>query len=209
MADIEARLDEAALIARGQRGDLAAFDRLVNLHAARVFNLAYRMLGSRQDAEDAAQEAFLRAFSGLPKFRRGAAFSTWIHRITVNICLDELKRRRNRPQPISSLYGARDGDAPDPMDCLSAQKNSEDPAEIVARRAEHEEVEKALASLPAQQRAVAVMCDMEGLTYEEAAAALNTGIGTIKSRLHRARQRLRQLLAPPGEQTAKKCSQKR
>ena len=200
MADAEARLDEAALIARCQGGDAAAFDLLVNLHASRVYNLAYRMLGCQQDAEDAAQEAFLRAFTAMRKFRHGASFSTWIYRITVNVCLDEIKRRRGRPQPVSTLYPESADARSDLTEQLSA--GGEDPAEIAEQRARRREVEQALAALPAHQRAVAVMCDVEGLTYEEAAAALNTGVGTVKSRLHRARQRLRQLLAPPEEQSA-------
>jgi RNA polymerase sigma-70 factor (ECF subfamily) len=198
MADVEARLDEAALIDRCRKGDSAAFDCLVSAHAPRVFNLAYRMLGSRQDAEDAAQEAFLRAYSSLGKFRQGAKFSTWLHRITVNVCLDELKRRGSRPQPFSSLQDEQRGNPAEPTEILCPAGSGQDPAEIAVRRAEQEEIEQALFSLPAHQRAVVVMCDIEGLTYEEAAEALNTGVGTVKSRLHRARERLRQLLAPKG-----------
>ncbi|NIM04566.1 MAG: sigma-70 family RNA polymerase sigma factor [Armatimonadetes bacterium] len=198
MADVEARLDEAALIIRCCEGDAGAFDLLVGAHASRVFNLAYRMLGSQQDAEDAAQEAFLRAFSALKKFRQGAKFSTWIHRITVNVCLDELKRRRSRPQPLTSLYGEREGNPSNPAELSAANPAATDPAEIVTRQAEQQEVQRALASLPPHQRAVVAMCDIEGLTYEEAAAALNVGVGTIKSRLHRAREKLRQLLVPTG-----------
>ncbi len=204
MVDAEARLEEAALIARCQQGDARAFDTLVNLHAPRVFNLAYRILGSRTDAEDAAQEAFLRAFSALGRFRQGAAFSTWLHRITLNICLDELKRRRARPQPITSLPPPGADDDPNLEELASVGSAQEDPQEILQRRAAQAEVEQALASLPPDQKALVVMCDVEGFSYEEAAAALNTGLGTVKSRLHRARRRLRQLLAPQVELKGKK-----
>ena len=197
MADVEARLEEAALIARCQRGDAAAFDALVRTHAHRVFNLAYRMLGSQQDAEDAAQEAFLRALSAIRRFRRGAAFSTWLHRITFNICLDELKHRRNRPQPFTSLFTGQGEAHANPCPGFPELASAgQDPEEIVVRRAAQKEVQQALAALPADHRALVVMCDVEGFSYQEAAAALNTRVGTVKSRLHRARQRLRQLLAP-------------
>jgi RNA polymerase sigma-70 factor, ECF subfamily len=201
MADVKARLQEADLISRCQRGDLAAFDRLVNLHADRVFNLTYRMLACRADAEDAAQEAFLRAYTGLRRFRRGAAFSTWLYRIAINVCLDELKRRHNRPQPFTALQH-EDDIAGAGLEELAATTAADDPVEIVSAHAEKAAVEQALADLPDDQRAVVVMCDLEELTYEEAAVALSTNVGTIKSRLHRARHRLRELLSPNREQLA-------
>jgi len=195
MAEVEARLEETTLIGRCQQGDLAAFDELVSIHASRVFNLAYRMLGSQQDAEDAAQEAFLRAFSALRQFRRGATFSTWLYRITVNTCLDELKRRKRRPQPFTSVYGEFEEESENQQAAASPTPfDQQDPEELLTRRLEQEQVQRALAILPTNHRAVVVMCDIEGLSYEEAAAALKTGLGTVKSRLHRARQRLKELL---------------
>jgi len=200
MAEVDIRRSEVDLIVRSQHGDLSAFDSLVNIHASRVFNIAYRMLGSRQDAEDAAQDAFLKAFSAIKKFRKGSTFSTWLYRITTNVCLDELKRRPRRPRPISSLTNSEKGeDSEDFIDKITAPAQGQDPSDIVVERAAQQKVEAALANLPDQQRAVIVMCDIEELSYEEAAKALDVSVGTIKSRLHRARQRLKQLLDPKRE----------
>ena len=203
MADVRVESQEAELILRCQQGDVTAFDLLIAAHASRVYNVAYRMLGCQQDAEDAAQEAFLRAFGSIGKFRRGSTFATWLYRITTNVCLDELKRRPNRPQAFAGLVGDADATG-DFEDLLLSDASRQDPAQLIEQHACQQEVEQALATLPDHQRAVVVMCDVEGLSYEETATVLATEVGTVKSRLHRARQRLRQLLAPGREQLEQK-----
>jgi RNA polymerase sigma-70 factor, ECF subfamily len=200
MTGVEARIDETALIARCQKGDLTAFDTLINANASRIYSLTYRMLGTEYDAEDAAQEAFLRAFSALSKFRRGATFSTWLYRIAVNVCLDEIRHRRGRPQTFSSLLTPDDATGADPSEeSLLSIPADDEPSQIIDRQAQKQDIEKALAALPDQQRIVVILCDIDDLSYEEAAEALKMNVGTVKSRLHRARLRLRELLSPKGE----------
>jgi RNA polymerase sigma-70 factor (ECF subfamily) len=166
------------------------------------------MLGSAPDAEDAAQEAFVRAFSSIKRFQGKASFATWLHRIAVNVCLDELKRRRGRPQPLSSLISQNDDAGQEREDFLLGDSSASDPQVVLEQRIKQKEVQAALNALPELHRAVVVLCDMEGCSYEEAAAALNTNTGTIKSRLHRARQTLRQILAPSRELSSEKIGQK-
>lgn len=207
MLEAEVKLEEATLITRCQQGDAGAFDRLIAAHSGRVYNLAYRMLGSAPDAEDAAQEAFVRAFSSIKRFRGNASFATWLHRITVNVCLDELKRRRGRPQPLTSFINQNDDPAQEKEDYLLGNSSAADPQVVFEQRLKQKEVQTALNALPELHRAVVVLCDMEGCSYEEAAAALNTNTGTIKSRLHRARQSLRQILAPSKELSSEQVGQ--
>jgi RNA polymerase sigma-70 factor, ECF subfamily len=209
MVEIEATREEADLIRRCQQGEAAAFDRLIAIHANRVYNLAYRLLGSAADAEDASQEAFLRAYASLRRFRGSATFSTWLHRIVLNVCLDELKRRRRRPLPFSSLLsGEKEEARSEPETCLPSEDPASDPQAQLERNCQKTRVQAALNSLPEYFRMAVVLCDMEGYSYEEAAGILNTNVGTVKSRLHRARQRLQQILAPPKELSSPVVSQK-
>lgn len=209
MAHAQAGSDESALLARCREGDLSAFDLLVGAHASKVYNLAYRMLGNAQDAEDAAQDAFLRAFSSIKKFRQNASFSTWMHRIAVNVCLDELKRREKRAEPFSGLNLQQDEGGGLDLGELQPTGEKDDPAECAVARLEQEKVQAALEQLPAQQRAVVIICDLQEFSYEEAAAALETNVGTVKSRLHRARQKLKELLSAGMEQSGEDLGQKR
>jgi len=208
MVEIEVNQEEAALIRRCQQGDSAAFDLLIAAHANRVYNLSYRLLGSAADAEDASQEAFVRAFSSLRRFRGQAAFSTWLHRIALNVCRDELKRRRRRPLPFASLQGENDDSPSEPEDFLLGGDAAADPQALLEKNLRKEQVQAALNALPEYYRLAVVLCDMEGRTYEEAAEILNTNVGTVKSRLHRARQSLQQILAPVKELSSPPVSQK-
>jgi RNA polymerase sigma-70 factor (ECF subfamily) len=180
---------ETALIERCQQGDAAAFDALVQQYSSWVYNLAYRLTGNPDDAEDVAQEAFVRVFKAIRRYRRSAAFSTWLYRVVTNVCLDELKRRGRRPVPMSQS-GDADSDPPEAADPMA------DPAEIAERRERQAVIQRAIASLPRQQRAVLVLCDVQGMSYEEAAEVLGAKVGTVKSRLNRARLALKARLEP-------------
>jgi RNA polymerase sigma-70 factor (ECF subfamily) len=190
----QALAGEDLLIQRCQGGDTTAFDRLVEQHGQWVYNLACRLVGDRDEAQDLAQEAFVRAFTGIKKFRRGSSFSTWLYRVTTNACLDEIQRRRRRPAPASSLGRPRNGYDD------SALADPADPALDVSERAEaaerQEVVRRAIASLPLHHRVPLVLCDLQGCSYEEVAAITDTNIGTVKSRLNRARLALKQILEP-------------
>lgn len=187
--------DEAALIARSQAGDLDAFDTLVARHQAKVYALCLWMLGHPEDAEDAAQTAFVRAFRALPRFRGDSQLGTWLHRIAANVALDTAKRRGRDPRPFSQWGAGDEGDDPS----IHVPDAAPQPAEQIARRERQAVVRRALGELPPNHRAVITLFDIEGRSYEEAAAILGVPMGTVKSRLSRARDALRALLEPHRE----------
>jgi RNA polymerase sigma-70 factor (ECF subfamily) len=185
----EALAAENLLIERCQQGDTFAFDRLVERHGQWVYNLAYRMIGDREEAHDIAQEAFVRAFAAIKGFRRGSSFSTWLYRVTTNACLDEIKRRRRRPAPATSLLSGENlrQDPPDPAPDVAAR------VEAIERR---QLVRRAIACLPLHHRLALVLYELQGCSYEEVAAIMKTNVGTVKSRLNRARLALKEALQP-------------
>lgn len=169
-------LDER-LVEEFRLGRSAAFDELVERHQGRVFAIALRMTGHREDALDVMQEVFLSMLRALPKFRAEARVSTWIHRVTVNASLDLLRRRTRRP--AESLDDRHDV----PVDIAGPHDQA-----IAADRAA--QIRAAVLQLPAEQRAVIVLHDLEDLDYREVAVALDIPLGTVKSRIHRARLEL-------------------
>jgi RNA polymerase sigma-70 factor (ECF subfamily) len=187
--------DERKLIERSREGDIAAFDQLVRKYERSVFNTAYRLSGSYDDASDIAQEAFVRAWNNLKSFRGDAAFSTWLYRIVTNIFLDERKRKKNRQH--RSLEEERD------LDESSVTRQYEDPSPGPQDIAEGEErrriLEQAISSLPDNQKAMVVLYHTQGLAYEEIAEITGLPMGTVKSRLNRARLALRDRLGPVTE----------
>lgn len=188
---------DEALVRRCQRGEWEAFDLLMQQHETKVYNIAYRMLGHPDDASDAAQEVFIRLYHALPKFRGECAFSTWLYRIAVNVCLDAVRRRARQPSVRTSALAAEDEEA-DFMD--NVPDAHPDPEKIVMQKELQRLVHEAIQTLPEPQRAVIVLYDLEGFTYEEMAEILRTSIGTIKSRLNRARLALKAKLEPLMEQ---------
>lgn len=192
--DCRAHPDDTDLIARCRAGDLAAFDTLVERHQNRIFNLCYWMLGNRDEAADAAQDAFIRAYRSLSNFRGDSAFSTWLHRIAVNTALDAASRRKRAPLSYSDVAPGTDDDDESP-DIDSAPAPTEltenEPVFAALRRERHVAVREALARLPEHFRQVLVLFEIEGYAYEEIAEMLQTPLGTVKSRINRARLRLR------------------
>jgi len=182
---------EDRLIARTLAGDLEAYGAIVDRHRTSVFNLAYRMLGSRDRADDVAQDAFLRAYNALRAFDTRRAFLPWILTITANLCRDDLRHRTRFPE--SEL--APESQADDP-------RAHTDPY-IAAEHGEMQAtVHSAIGRLPATQRLVTVLIHLQGLSYEQVSEMLGQPVNTIKSHAHRARFRLRKLLAPHIEEKA-------
>ena len=178
------------LVRRCQQGDRSAFDELVRRHYKRAYALALRMLGNRDDASDAVQQAFIRAYQGLAGYRGGAAFSTWLYRIVVNVCLD--MSRRSKRANAASLSRSPEEEAPEkelPDDRLG-------PAEKALQAARVEAVHKALQHVQPTYRAVLVMYELQGMSYEQIAQALGIPVGTVKSRLNRARAAFAQAFQP-------------
>jgi len=185
--------EDDALARRAQGGDLAAFNVLVARHQDAVYSLARRFLSAPQPAEDAAQEAFLRAYQRLSTFR-GGRFRAWLLQITANVARDELRRRRRRPQV--SLDRARDDPDRPSLDPPDPGRGPEGAAE---NRELGERLERALGELPEEWRMVVLLSDVHGLSYPEISTATGLALGTVKSRLSRARARLRELLTATGE----------
>jgi RNA polymerase sigma-70 factor (ECF subfamily) len=183
-------LDERELIRRCQAGEVAAFEPLVEKYRQRIWRLAYQILRDREEAWDCAQEAFVRAYQSLPAFRGQAGFYTWLFRITVNLATDRHRARGARAralggEPVSEEEWARTAPDPDaPPDALAARAQA------------RERIARALDALPLPARTIIMLSDIEGLTYREIAQVLNCPIGTVMSRLHNARKRLRKLLGP-------------
>jgi RNA polymerase sigma-70 factor (ECF subfamily) len=186
------------LVARAKQGDRAAFDVLVERYTPQVFNIALRITGSREEAEDCVQEAFLRAFSALGRFRGDAAFSTWLYRVAVNVANDAARRLSGAAIPASAL-GGRDGDEEPPeIDRLGnpTQEPPDGPEQSLIAQQRRRIVLEAIRALPEHHRTVIVLYDLQGLSYQEVARAIGARVGTVKSRLNRARLALKERLSP-------------
>lgn len=190
-------LDEL-LVERAKRGDVEAFEQLISQHQKTVYNIAYRLTGNHEDASDVAQEAFIRAYSSLAEFRGDSSFATWLYRIVNNACLDELrKRKRQRVTYIDESVTMDDGE-------MSRQlaDTADGPEQALERVEIQRAVQDSIKSLDDEYRVVLVMRDIQGYSYNEIADALGINLGTVKSRLNRARHALKEkfgsleLLAP-------------
>ncbi|MQA00436.1 MAG: sigma-70 family RNA polymerase sigma factor [Dehalococcoidia bacterium] len=190
MTKVPREVDPAVddLVRRAQASDLAAFNTLVIRHQDAVYSLALRMLGTREAAEDAAQEAFIRAYRRLETYR-GGSFRSWLFSIVANLARDELRRRARRPQV--SLDAARDD--PDRAD-LDPPDTEPLPEARVEQGELRATLEAALGQLPDDWREIVVLSDVHGLAYDEIAHVTGLPLGTVKSRLSRARGRLRDAL---------------
>jgi RNA polymerase sigma-70 factor, ECF subfamily len=178
------------LVVRAQKGDQAALAELITRYERKTYNLAYRLMGNHADASDAAQEALVRVYTRLHNFRGDSAFSTWLFRVVTNTCLDELRRRgRLRHASLDNPLPAEEGALP-----RQTTDEGDGPTERAERREVQAAVRRAINRLPDEYRAVVVMRDLHDLSYHEIAAVLGTSLGTIKSRLHRARQALRLII---------------
>jgi RNA polymerase sigma-70 factor (ECF subfamily) len=183
-------LDDRELVRHCLEGDLSSFDELMRRYEQKVYSLLFHMLGNQDDAADLAQEAFLKVFRALPSFRGEALFSTWLFRIVTNTCLDGRRRAKRRPPDVSlsQLPGATGSGLP-----LEIPDHTNDPQSTYLQLELQAEIQEMLGRLPAAQRIVLVMRDLEGYSYEEISSTLNISPGTVKSRLNRARLRLRDL----------------
>jgi RNA polymerase sigma-70 factor (ECF subfamily) len=184
------RAADEALVARTRAGDLAAFEQLVEKYRARVYRLAYHVLRDREEAWDCAQDAFTRAFQSLDAFRGQSAFYTWLFRITVNVATDRHRSRAARTRAFGSEA------VPEEEWARTAADPAEPPDAHAARAEQRRRILEALDRLPPWARTIIMLGDLEGLSYREIADVLNCPIGTVMSRLHNARKRLRGLLGP-------------
>ena len=185
--------DDAAHIERCRAGDVAAFEPLVEKYRQRVWRVAYNTLRDREEAWDVAQEAFIRAYQALPSFRGQSAFYTWLYRIVMNVATDRARSRGARGR----AFGTERVPEEDWERVLPDQNpGDEAPDDAAARREQRQKMVQALDTLPEHHRKIVMLSDLEGLSYREIADTLEIPMGTVMSRLHNARKRLRDALRP-------------
>lgn len=185
-------MDETLLIEDALGGDLNAFNSLVLTYQEKAFNLAYRMLNDEDAAADATQNAFISAYRNLRSYR-GGSFRAWVMRMVTNTCYDELRRRQRRPTvPLEPMSAEEDEEVESPAWLAD---DSPDPEEQVENRELEKAISHCIQGLPEDFRAVVVMIDVQGYDYAEVSEATGKPLGTIKSRLARARLRLRDCLS--------------
>ena len=183
-------MSDKKLIKRIKSGDMDAFSELVSLYEKKALSFTYRMLKNTAEAEDATQEAFLRVFDKIDTFRESSSFSTWFYTVLNNICLDILRKRARSADTVSINQTSPDDDEYE----LQLEDSAPGPYEQLQKNTARELLEEALTKLSDEHRAVIIMRDINGLDYEEIAKVLGVSLGTVKSRIYRARLALRKIL---------------
>jgi len=194
-------MDEKTIIEQVLAGDNNAFGALVETYQDRVYNLALRMCGNADDAFDLSQEAFFRAWRGLPGFHQEAAFSTWLFRLTANVCLDWLRAKKRRPT-VSLTTADNDGEELQ----IELADPGKSPEEILEDAEDRAALAKAMNELPVEYRQILTMRAINDMSYTEIAETLQIREGTVKSRLSRARLALRNILVKNGNKTNSETS---
>lgn len=179
------REQEYLIVQRVLEGDTNAFEELVLEYEKKVYNVALRMLNNSEDAADMTQEAFIKAYNSLSGFRGDSKFSVWLTRIVSNLCLDFLRSRNRRPTVSLSM---EDEDGEDVQ--LDIADTSQSPEQLLERSLTRESVRRGLQSLPEDYREILLLREIQGLSYDEIAAALDIEVGTVKSRIFRGRKKL-------------------
>nr|AMP53415.1 sigma70-ECF: RNA polymerase sigma factor, sigma-70 family [uncultured bacterium] len=187
------REQEAAIVRKVLGGDANAFETLVLEYEKNVYNIALRMTGNSEDAADMTQEAFIKAYNSLQSFRGDSKFSVWLYRIVSNVCLDFLRSKNRRPTVSLSV---EDDDGEDAQ--LDVADESQSPELLLDRKLTRESVRRGLDSLPPDYRQILLLREIQGLSYDEIAQALGLEVGTVKSRIFRARKRLCNFLIDDG-----------
>lgn len=170
---------------KAQKGDASAFSALVSEHEGRAYSLALRLMGNREDALDATQEAWIKMYKNIKSFRGESSFSTWVYRIVYNTCLDQLRRRKN----VISLEGVQEKN-----EGFRLASDTETPEAAYTHTEIRDAIRKGLDTLVPEHKQIIVLRDIQGFSYEEIAEILGTEIGTVKSRLFRARKNLEKYL---------------
>ena len=184
--------NEVRLVKRAKQGDMHAFEELILQHEKIVYNVALRMMNHSEDAKDISQEVFLKAYRNIGNFDERSQFSTWIYRITANTCIDEMRKRKGR-QSFSLEEGSMQRQVADA---------GETPEESMLREEQKSEILQALESLSPEHKVAVILRDIKGLSYEEIAEILELTLGTVKSRISRGRNQLKQEILKLREQDA-------
>lgn len=178
--------EDKGLITRARKGDEAAFRVLLQKYERAVYNICYRMVRNREEAEDLAQESFVKVFSMLERYNPSYAFSNWLFKITSNLCIDAMRKRRIETFPMDAPIQSDKGDYE-----RQYESPTDDPERLALRSERMSKLEKAIDGLPPHYRIMILLRHQEDLSYEEIAATLDVPLGTVKARIHRAREMLK------------------
>lgn len=186
-------MPDKELVEKAKRGDQSAFERLVVDNQNKVFSLALRLVNDREEAADLAQEAFVKAWQGLASFQGESSFSTWVYRLTTNVCIDHLRKKKRR-EAVEAAVSLDDEDSgwAEPADW------EQDPQRQLEKSERGKALARALDRLPDWQRQALTLRELSGLSYQEIGSALDLDMGTVKSRIARARLNLRKILLEDG-----------
>jgi RNA polymerase sigma-70 factor (ECF subfamily) len=187
------REEESRIVQKVLRGDVNAFEKLVLEYEKNVYNIALRMTGNAEDASDMTQEAFIKAYNSLQSFRGDSKFSVWIYRIATNVCLDFLRSKSRRPTVSLSV---EDNDGEEVQ--LDVADESQSPELLLDRQMTRESVRRGLETLSPEYRQILLLREIQGLSYDEISQALGLEVGTVKSRIFRARKKLCAFLLQDG-----------
>lgn len=175
---------EKELVRKSRDGDIYAFEKLIQAYEKRIFNIALKMVGNREDASDIAQEVCIKIYKSIGSFKESSSFSTWVYRITSNVCIDQLRKRKNNVVPLA--VSSDDGEYE-----LPVASNERLPEEIVEGKELADLIKSCILNLAPEQRIIITLRDIYGHSYEDIANMLNISMGTVKSRLNRARNTLK------------------
>lgn len=190
-----ARDDEAQLIARSQHGDIEAFNQLIEWYQQSMYGTAYRIINDYDIASDITQDAFIAAFKSIQTYRGGTSFRAWLLRISSNTAIDYWRSlQRRSATSLDTLADEHDTHPSSALETLASIGPENNPEELILTQELQETIQRGLAQLPMEQRAVIVLYDIQGLSYEEVAQATDTALGTVRSRISRGRAKLREYL---------------
>lgn len=181
--------DEKKLIQKSKSGDVKSFEILISRYEKLAYNVAYRILGNEEDAKDMTQESLIKVYKYLKNFRMDSSFSTWLYRIVMNTCKDELRKKKLNVISIDKPINTTDGSM-----YMDIKDSSSTPEEELESKETQGEVQKALSKVNEKNRIVVVLRDIKGFTYSEISEILDVPVGTIKSRINRGRQELKSIL---------------
>lgn len=185
-------MKEEELVKRIKNGDVEVFEKIIELYERKVFSLIYQMVKNENEVEDLAQEVFIKVYSNISKFNGNSSLYTWIYKITTNLCIDHLKKKKEVIY-LDEKLKLEDGEVE--LQLKSEEKGQD---ELCEEKELKEKLDKCIDRLPEKQKAMIILRDIKGLSYEEIAYITNTKIGTIKSQINRARLKLRDLLEKDG-----------
>ncbi len=187
-------MTEKELLQRSREGHAESFEALISTHQQKVYNIALRMLTNEQDAFDASQEVFLKVYRNLDRFRENSSFSTWVYRIATNTCLDFLRKKKEKVISLDTQPEFENGESD-----LRLTDKTADTEEIILRKERQKILMDAIESLPPEHRKIIVLRDLQELSYQEIAEIIDANIGTVKSKISRARGALKKILQPHRE----------